>query len=176
VGLDLFSLAYILLLISFAATVTPADLRRHAAIEDEGLPLILSLALAAVVISVGAIFLVLNAPGGPARVEAGLALTAVPLGWAMIHALLALHYAHEFYAPDAAGEDAGGLSFPATPAPGLWDFFYFSFGIGMTAQVSDVTVRSTALRRRVLLHSAGSFFYNTVILALAVNAAMTLAG
>jgi uncharacterized membrane protein len=176
VAVDVFSFAYVLLLTGFAARVTPDDLRRHAAMEDEGLPLILILALAAVGISSAAIFLVLNAPGGPHHAEAGLALAAVPLSWAMIHALLALHYAHEFYAPDAAGEDAGGLGFPATKAPGLWDFLYFSFGIGMTAQVSDVTVHITALRRRVLLHSTGAFFYNTVILALAVNAAVTLAG
>ena len=46
----------------------------------------------------------------------------------------------------------------------------------MTAQVSDVVVRTTAMRRTTLAHGIGSFFYNTVILALAVNAAVAYAG
>ena len=56
----------------------------------------------------------------------------------------------------------------------IWDFLYFSFTIGMTAQVSDVVVTAGGLRRVVLLHSIGAFFYNTVILALAVNAGLAL--
>lgn len=46
----------------------------------------------------------------------------------------------------------------------------------MTAQVSDVQVTTMALRRLVTLHAVGSYFYNAVILALAVNAALSLAG
>ena len=46
----------------------------------------------------------------------------------------------------------------------------------MTAQVADVAVRTTPLRKAVLVHGAISFFYNAVILALAVNAALTYAG
>ena len=41
----------------------------------------------------------------------------------------------------------------------------------MTAQVSDVEVRTTPLRRLTLMHGVVSFFYNTVLLALAVNTA-----
>ena len=47
-----------------------------------------------------------------------------------------------------------------------------SFVVGMTAQVSDVQVLSTAMRRVTLLHGVVSFFYNTVLLALAVNVAI----
>lgn len=46
----------------------------------------------------------------------------------------------------------------------------------MAAQVSDVIVCSTRMRRAVLIHSTASFFYNTVLLALAVNAALSFAG
>jgi uncharacterized membrane protein len=174
VGADLFFTVYLALLITATERLTPDQLRRHAADTDEGLPLILILALASVGISIGAIFLVLNVSGGPSAAEAALALTAVPLGWGMIHALLSLNYAHVFYAKGSSGRDAGGLSFPGTETPGVWDFFYFSFGIGMTAQVADVSISDPRLRQRVLLHSIGSFFYNTVILALAVNAAVAL--
>jgi hypothetical protein len=43
--------------------------------------------------------------------------------------------------------------------------------VGMTAQVSDVQVLTTAMRRLTLAHGVASFFYNTVILALALNLA-----
>ena len=46
----------------------------------------------------------------------------------------------------------------------------------MTAQVSDVEVTTTAMRKVVLWHSVGSYFFNTVILALAVNAGLALTG
>ena len=42
--------------------------------------------------------------------------------------------------------------------------------IGMTAQVPDVAVTSTAMRKLITAHAIGSFFLNTGILALAVNA------
>jgi uncharacterized membrane protein len=43
----------------------------------------------------------------------------------------------------------------------------------MTAQVSDIEVATREMRRAVLVHGVASFFYNTGILALAVNAAVT---
>lgn len=64
----------------------------------------------------------------------------------------------------------GGLKFPDNPQePVFWDFLYFSFTIGVAAQTADVSVTSMPMRRLVLLHSAVSFFFNTTILALAVN-------
>jgi uncharacterized membrane protein len=48
---------------------------------------------------------------------------------------------------------------------------YFSFTIGMCAQVSDVTVTSKAIRRTVLGHSIVSFIFNAALLALTVNIA-----
>ena len=42
----------------------------------------------------------------------------------------------------------------------------------MTAQVSDVQVLTIAMRRLTLAHGVASFYYNTVILALAVNLAV----
>ena len=58
----------------------------------------------------------------------------------------------------------------------MWDFLYFSFVIGMTAQTSDVGIVGRPLRRLALAHGVVSFFYNTVIVALAVNAAVQMAG
>jgi uncharacterized membrane protein len=100
-----------------------------------------------------------------------LALAAAPLGWATAHLMAAFHYARlYFFRPPGRSRDAlPGLGFPGTDQPDAWDFVYFSFIIGMTAQVSDVTVQRSDIRRFVLLHGVISFFMNTVILATVVN-------
>ena len=165
---------YLALMLHFAATATPDVLRRHAEQTDEGVWTILLLAVLAVSISLTSILLVLGTPNDsvPTRL---LALGSVPLGWAALQVLAGFHYAHLYYQPRRT-KTAACLSFPGTDHPGPWDFLYFAFGIGMTAQVADVATASTQVRRVVLVHSIGSFFYNTIILALAVNAAVTSAG
>jgi uncharacterized membrane protein len=184
VGGDAFFLVYLALMTHFALRITPDGLRRRASAEDEGIPLIGGLALAAIGFSLAAIFALLNRGGATDPAELSLAIASVPLGWLVLHTIAAFHYAHLFYATsgsDDAGpqradpRDAGALDFPGAADPGAWDFLYFSFVIGMTAQVSDVAVKTTGMRRLVLLHGIVSFFYNTVLLALAVNAAVAFA-
>jgi uncharacterized membrane protein len=170
-GATTFFLVYLGLMLHFTRQITPGFLRQRAAASDEGTVLILALAVAAVAISVTSIVLILNGPGGGNALERVVSLGSVPLGWATLHTVAAFHYAHLYYRNDADGE--GGLGFPGTTEPGAWDFLYFSFGVGMTAQVSDVIATTTPFRQTVMFHAVGSFFYNTVILALAVNAAMT---
>lgn len=164
---DVFFLIYLVLTARIIGSTGSDDLRRHAEEDDEGVALILLLAALAVGVSVTAIFLVLNADasGLAARLTA---LSSLPLGWATIHTVVAFHYAHLHY----RGEGPG-LRFPGKGDPDAWDFLYASFTIGMTAQVSDVEVATRPLRRAVLVHGVASFFYNTCILALAVNAALT---
>ena len=149
---------------------------RKAAAEDEGLPLILLVTATAIALSLAAIFLLLGQAGAAETPAGALAVAGVPLGWLTLHTLAAFHYANMYYAPKPGGGDAGGLDFPGTAEPGPWDFLYFAFVIGMTAQVSDVAVRTTPLRRATLAHGITSFFYNTVILALVVNAVLAFAG
>jgi uncharacterized membrane protein len=171
-GGDTFFLIYLALMTRFALGITPDGLRRRASIEDEGILLIIVLALAAIVFSLAAIF-GLQDPGPR---ELLLAIASVPLGWLMLHTIMAFRYAHLFYATsdDDDAREAGGLDFPGAKEPGAWDFLYFSFVIGMTAQVSDVVVRTAGMRRLVLAHSVVSFFYNTVLVVLAVNLAVRL--
>jgi len=100
---------------------------------------------------------------------AGLTIVA---SWTLVHTIFALHYAHDFYGDDetrAGLQDRGGLAFPNDDSPDYWDFLYFSFVVGMTCQVSDVQVTSKVMRRLTLMHGVLSFFFNTIILALAVN-------
>lgn len=164
---DVFFLIYLMLTARIIGATGPEELRRHAAEDDEGVALILLLAALAVGVSVTAIFLVLNAD--QSSIAARLtALVSLPLGWATIHTLAAFHYAHLHY------RDKGpGFRFPGKGDPDAWDFLYASFTIGMTAQVSDVEVATREMRRAVLVHGVASFVYNTCILALAVNAALT---
>jgi len=170
-AVNAFFLIYLGMMLHLTLTTTVADLRRHAEADDEGSALILLLAAAAVVVSLSSIFLVLNRPHSDS-VTIGFALISAPLGWALIHVLMAYRYAHLYYSADPDE----GLEFPndSTPNPGVWDFLYVAFTIGMTAQVSDVQVTTVRVRKVVLLHGVGSFFYNTVILALAVNAGIAL--
>lgn len=88
--------------------------------------------------------------------------------WTLMHSVFALHYAHIYYSP---GQNAGvgGLEFPGNEPPDYLDFAYFSFVIGMTYQVSDVSIRTKRLRRLNLLHSLLSFVFNVLIITLTIN-------
>ena len=89
--------------------------------------------------------------------------------WFFIHMIFALHYAHEFYGE--RGGKKSGLKFPDDEDPDYWDFVYFSFVIGMTAQVSDVAVTSKGIRQTVTAHAIVSFLFNVSLLALTINIA-----
>lgn len=166
-GLNVFFSLYIGLMAVLARAATPAELRRHASQDDEGVVLILLLALLAILASVAAIFLVLNAEGTSLQARMA-ALISLPLGWITVQMLAAFHYAHLHFSSCHPG-----MVFAGKGEPDAWDFLYASFTIGMTAQVSDYTVETRPMRRAVLIHAVASFFYNTCILALAVNAAVT---
>mgnify|MGYP001036398063 CR=1 FL=1 len=185
-GGDAFFVIYLAFVLASRVRMSPTDLRRHASEEDEGILVIILLAVAAIVFSLTAIFTLLNQGGQPGTWQLICAIASVPLGWLTLHTIAAFHYAHLYYAPaeghtpnqkadrkaNRKSADAGGLQFPGDEAPGAWDFLYYSFVVGMTAQVSDVTVLNRAMRRLTLAHGVLSFFYNTVLIALAVNVAI----
>jgi uncharacterized membrane protein len=176
---DTFYLVYLVLVGALVLNVPPARFRDWADDEDEGLFLIVIITLTAIAFSLASIFSLLNGGGRPDRPLLLLSLTSAPLAWFVLHTSASLHYAHFYYArlasePTASG-DSGGLSFPETEQPGPWDFLYYSFVVGMTAQVSDVQVTSTPMRRLTLVHGVASFIFNTVLIAMAVNVIVTLA-
>jgi uncharacterized membrane protein len=59
--------------------------------------------------------------------------------------------------------------FPKTEHPQLGDFLYFAVTVAVSFAVSDVEVRSHRLRWHVMVHSVISFFYNAIVLAVAVS-------
>ena len=66
----------------------------------------------------------------------GLAILAVGLGWATVHTVYTLHYAHLYFGDDTPG----GIDFNGDK-PDYRDFAYFGFTVGMTWQVSDTDIR-----------------------------------
>lgn len=99
------------------------------------------------------------------------AVTAMVLSWFLVHTLYTFHYAHEYYDCDDEEENhqVGGLDFPEDDAPNYLDFAYFSFCMGCTFQVSDVSVNSKLMRKIVMFHGLLSFFINTFVVALTIN-------
>ncbi len=76
--------------------------------------------------------------------------------WAFVHVVFAIYYAHEYPFRECKGHKkkltAAGLQFPGENHAGLLGFLYFAFTIGMTAQTSDVVIRSRRMRRLVIVH------------------------
>ena len=167
-----FFLIYLVSSAILARSLTNDDLRQKASLDDEGIWLIGVITLAAISLSLGSLVLLLgnDQRNGWLLVQA---VANVPLGWATLHTIMAFHYAHLFFTKSDEGDkrrDSGGLEFPKTKEPCFGDFLYFSFVVGMTAQTSDVDLTSRAMRNTTVVHGAVSFLFNTVILALAVNA------
>jgi uncharacterized membrane protein len=170
---DSFFAVYLLLTMLLALYEAPGRMRRRVSFEDEGFPLIGLMTLGAVALSLGSIFALLNRGDQVSHAGLFLAIANVPLGWLTLHMASAFHYAHLYYQKSGAGAgertDKRGLEFPETEEPVMWDFIYYSFVVGMTAQVSDVQILTTDMRRATMIHGIVSFFFNTVLLALAVN-------
>lgn len=173
-GGDVFYLVFLALCVPLTRQKA-SDLKRLAKGEDEGIIIVVLITLATMVFFAGAVFVALNNKNSSETVPLVLAALGAPLGWMVLHTVMAFHYANLHYFEDADGHDGPDLQFPGRGDPGPWDFLYFSFVIGMTAQVSDVEVRQCAMRRTVLGHSVMSFFFNTVFIAMAVNAGVALA-
>ena len=171
-GWDAFAALYLVLAYLMMLRCGVAHIKRSAILQDDGRFLILLLTAFGALASLLAIVFELGASkGSPAGLA--VAIVTITLSWAMVHTAFALHYAHEFY----RGKTPGGLQFPSGDAHtdvDYWDFVYFSFVIGMTAQVSDVGITDKIIRRTATVHGIISFVFNTALLALMVNIAASL--
>jgi len=182
-GWDTGILLYLCLCWTMMAGATPRDMRWRAGLLDEDRWIrlgLLGLMIAASVVSLFATGILLagikDLLPDLGVLHFSLASVTILLSWIFMHTILALHYAHHFYGAaetpggSSAGAIASGLEFPGNKQnPDYWDFTYFSFTIGMTAQTSDVLIKSTSIRRTVLVHGILTFFFNTVVLALSIN-------
>jgi uncharacterized membrane protein len=178
-GWDTFCLVFLALAWRFLSGQAPADIRVMSARQDQGQAVILTLVIVACVASLAATAMELSL----AKSEQGLyrafhvtaAVVTVAASWMVVQVVLALHYAHEYYARDpVTGQDVGGLAFLGCPEPDYWDFLHFSVVIGVAAQTADIAFTDRRLRRLGTVHSLLAFVFNTLILALTVNLAASL--
>ncbi|HEX4370838.1 MAG TPA: DUF1345 domain-containing protein [Rhizomicrobium sp.] len=176
-GGDVFYLIFLTLIMVMTANMSAREFRKRAKSEDEGITIVILIVLATMLFFFTAVFEALNRKHGIQWVPLALAGIGAPLGWLVLHTAMAFHYGdiHYFDDPRTSADDGGDLDFPGRSEPCPWDFLYFSFVIGMTCQVSDVQVKTTVMRRTVLWHGLVSFFFNTVFIAVAVNAAVAMA-
>lgn len=155
-------------------TVKPKQIRSEASIQNVNRIVVFIISLIATIFALVAVLqLLLNKSISGSSMSYALftAISGLLLSWILVHSVFALRYAHLFYAnhEDDKSKHAGGLDFPNESHPDFLDFAYYSFVIGMTFQVSDVTVTSKDLRRLTLFHSLLAFAFNTIIVALTVN-------
>jgi uncharacterized membrane protein len=150
IGWDIFTALYLVLAFVMMARCGTAHIRRSAVMQDDGRFLMLLMTALGAFASIAAIVFALS--------------------WAAVHTTFSLHYAHDYY----RGAKPGGLQFPKgdkEDEADYWDFVYFSFVIGMTAQVSDVGITDKTIRRTATAHGVISFIFNTALVALMVNIA-----
>jgi uncharacterized membrane protein len=169
IGWDIFVTFYLVLAYTMMFRCGLAHIRRNAVLQDDGRFLILLVSALGAFASLAAIVFELGASHHSAP-QLTLATVTIALSWAAVHTTFALHYAHDYY----RGAKPGGLQFPSGDRhdhADYWDFVYFSFVIGMTAQVSDVGITDKTIRRTVTAHGIISFIFNTALLALMVNIA-----
>ncbi|MFD1326813.1 DUF1345 domain-containing protein [Mycoplana ramosa] len=173
-----FFLLYLFLVARRLPELSADYLKKHAVDTDAPAPIILIVTVAAFAISLASLFIVLHQAGNIQPSDLTLSFASVVLGWFTIHTMAAVHYAHIYWRPHGGKRvqpGQRGLDFPQTDQPGIYDFLYFAFIVGMTAQTSDTAITTTEMRKLNLLHAIASFFFNTVLVAAAVNAAVALA-
>jgi uncharacterized membrane protein len=169
IGWDVFAALYLVLAYIVMLRCDVGHIRLSAVLQDDGRFVMLLLTALGAFASLAAIVFELGAAKGNATWLI-LATVTIVLSWATVHTAFSLHYAHEFY----RGSKPGGLQFPSGDAHAevdYWDFVYFSFVIGMTAQVSDVGITDKVIRRTATVHGIISFVFNTALIALMVNIA-----
>ena len=155
------------------AHANPRETQSSVARFDQSSAVTLATVIISVVISLVAIgFLLVTSKALPLSdrvAHIALAVTTIALSWLLMHAKFGFHYAHCFYRKYAKKGDEPAFNFPGTHPPDYLDFMYFGYVIGMTSQVSDVTINTRAMRRLALLHSLISFAFNVMIVAFFIN-------
>ena len=156
----------------------PAEVRREVDGQDSNRVMIYLFVIVASFVSLFALlFLLPDAGEVPSRADLTmhliLSFSCIICSWALVHTVFTLRYAHFYYRPTEGGHNGErqqqGLEFPNDTEPDFLDFTYFSFVIGMTFQVSDVTISSRKIRRLALVHALLSFAFNTLLVALTIN-------
>lgn len=153
------------------ATLWPLDAgSTRATVQRENFrPRVAEVVVAVIALSglVAIVALLVAGRSGHKDAGAAAALFAAFAVWAALHLTYATQYAAQYYGDP--GDEPGGIDWNADEAPAYRDFFYFSYNLGMTYQVSDTSVSSQGIRSVVLRHCLLSYVFGTLILATAIN-------
>ena len=168
VAFDAAALCFLLATVPLLRRGEASQMREHAAANDANRLLMLIITVVVVIVILVTIASLLAPHGGTDFRDGEFVVVSLAAAWLFANTVFAMHYAHLYYRPTAAG-DFRGLDFPGDDTPDYWDFFYFSFTLGMTFQTSDVTVSGGDMRRIVLLQSLAAFVFNIGILAFVIN-------
>ena len=176
-GWDCAASVYLLTMWRLFLKADEAEVRSRAAQEDEGVPVLMLIVLAAIVASLAAVvdamIFAKSATGPDKAFVAACAGATLVLSWLVLQSVFVLHYAHRHFGD---GKSKGGIQFPGEPPTSYMDFAYLAFSVGATFQVSDNSILTAKLRRLVTAHAATAYFYNTAILALGINIIASLVG
>jgi uncharacterized membrane protein len=120
---------------------------------------------------IGVVLLLVLGNTGDSSAAAALALAGVFLSWAALHLNYATRYASLYFA-----ESSPGIDFNSEDPPAYRDFFYFSYNLGMTYQVSDTSVSSRTIRAVALRHCLLSYAFGAFVLASTINLVVGIVG
>lgn len=123
------------------------------------------IAIAACIVSIGAVIVAL-ALGGKDMMYIGVSLLTLILSWIVLHSIHIMKYAVMYY-----GGTKGGIEFNNRDGsdPTFTDFAYLSFSIGVAYQISDNTFTEQSFRVAAMWHSILSFLFSTIIVAAMIN-------
>jgi uncharacterized membrane protein len=177
IGWNVGALVYLVLTLHMMFSSSHERMRERAVLNDDGRVLMLVMVVTAAISSlaaiVGELAVAKGLSPGDRYLHVVLAATTLLSSWAFTQVSFSNHYAHDYYAAIARGEN-GGLAFPNEQAPDYADFLYFSCIIGTSGQTADVCFTSRPMRRTGLLHCVLAFFFNATLLALTINIASGL--
>ena len=104
-----------------------------------------------------------NANGAMEVALIGVGALSVALSWWLVHTIFTLRYARLFY---GVGR---GIDFHQDEQPRYSDFAYVAFTIGMTFQVSDTDLSTSAVRVTALRQALLAYLFGVVIVAMTIN-------
>ncbi|KAB1075484.1 DUF1345 domain-containing protein [Methylobacterium planeticum] len=166
--------AYIALVVTRAARQPRDALRDEASRLDDSALAVSLFAILSTAASFGAVAMLVfgeREKDGYQFAHLALASATMICAWAFVQTVFAIHYAHLYYGEAGAGQGRGGLDFNGDDDPDFWDFLYFSVTIGATSQTSDTDITSKTMRRIATVQTIYAYFFNTSVLALAINMA-----
>jgi uncharacterized membrane protein len=169
VGWDVAALVFTASVWATMVRMDAADTAAHATREDPGRAQTDLVVLLASVASLAAVGFVLvrasSATGTGQDLLVGLGVLSVVLSWFAVHTLFALRYARLYHAGRPGGIDFNQGDLP----PRYLDFGYLALTIGMTFQVSDTDLRTSAIRATALRQALLAYLFGAVILGATIN-------